>query len=141
MNMRKKSADGSSLVYSTEYGRICQKCDRPAPQCACGHKAELSSLPAQTTVIPSGCKQDPAQDDGIVRISRETKGRKGSGVTLISGLPLAESDLAVLARQLKQRCGSGGTVKNGVIEGQGDQREGVLGELIRLGYQAKKAGG
>ena len=141
MNMRKKSADGSSLVYSTEYGRICQKCDRPAPQCACGHKAELSSLPAQTKLIPSGCKKAPAKDDGIVRISRETKGRKGSGVTLISGLPLAESDLAVLARQLKQRCGSGGTVKNGVIEVQGDQREVVLVELIRLGYQAKKAGG
>ncbi|HCC55370.1 MAG TPA: hypothetical protein DEQ20_10695 [Desulfobulbaceae bacterium] len=139
--MRKKSADGSGLVYSTEHGRTCPKCEKPVSQCACGHKAELSSLPAQTKLIPSGCKKAPAKDDGIVRISRETKGRKGSGVTLISGLPLVESELIALARQLKQRCGSGGTVKNGVIEVQGDQREVVLVELVRLGYKTKKAGG
>ncbi|OGQ98868.1 MAG: hypothetical protein A2505_06825, partial [Deltaproteobacteria bacterium RIFOXYD12_FULL_55_16] len=106
-----------------------------------GCKAELSSLPAQTKLIPSGCKKAPAKGDGIIRVSRETKGRKGSGVTLITGLPLAEDELIALARQLKQRCGSGGTVKNGVIEVQGDQRELVLAELIRLGWQAKKAGG
>ncbi|MFA6497928.1 MAG: translation initiation factor Sui1 [Desulfurivibrionaceae bacterium] len=121
--MRKKSGNGSGLVYSTEHGRTCPHCARPVAQCSCGQKK----------VAPKG--------DGIVRISRETKGRKGSGVTLITGLPLAEPELAALAKQLKQRCGSGGTVKNGVIEIQGDQREVVLAELIRLGYQAKKAGG
>lgn len=123
MIMRKKSADGSGLVYSTEKGRTCPECEKPLTQCACGQK------------------KGPAKGDTIVRVSRETKGRKGSGVTIVTGLPLAEAEMTALARQLKQRCGSGGTVKNGVIEVQGDQREVVLAELIRLGYQAKKAGG
>jgi translation initiation factor 1 len=123
MNLRKKSSSSSGLVYSTEHGRTCPTCEKPVAQCRCGQKKGL------------------AKGDGIVRVSRETKGRKGSGVTLITGLPLAEPELAALAKQLKQRCGSGGTVKNGVIEIQGDQREAVLTELIRLGYQAKKAGG
>ena len=123
MTMRKKSANGSSLVYSTEHGRTCPKCAKPLAQCSCGQKK----------TSPKG--------DGIVRVSRETKGRKGSGVTLITGLPLPVPELAGLAKQLKQRCGSGGTVKNGVIEVQGDHRDVVLAELIRLGYQAKKAGG
>jgi len=122
--MRKKSASGcSGLVYSTEHGRTCPNCARPVAQCTCGQKKTI------------------AKCDGIVRVSRETKGRKGSGVTLITGLPLAEPELNALAKQLKQRCGSGGTVKTGVIEIQGDQRDMVLAELIRLGYQAKKAGG
>ena len=123
MSLRKKSANASGLVYSTEHGRTCPKCEKPLAQCVCGQK------------------KTPAKGDGIVRVSRETKGRKGSGVTLITGLPLTEPELAGLAKQLKQRCGSGGTVKNGVIEVQGDHREVVLAELIRLGYQAKKAGG
>ena len=123
MGMRKKSANTSGLVYSTEHGRTCPHCNNPVTQCTCGQKK----------ATPKG--------DSIVRVSRETKGRKGSGVTLITGLPLAEPELSALAKQLKQRCGSGGTVKNGIIEVQGDQREVVLAELIRLGYQAKKAGG
>lgn len=121
--MRKKAAHNSGLVYSTEHGRTCPKCEKPLTQCACGQK------------------KSPAKGDGIVRVSRETKGRKGSGVTLITGLPLAEPEMTALAKQLKQRCGSGGTVKNGIIEVQGDHRDVVLAELIRLGYQAKKAGG
>ncbi|MCX5864708.1 MAG: translation initiation factor Sui1 [Deltaproteobacteria bacterium] len=121
--MRKKSATGSGLVYSTEHGRTCPSCAKPLAQCSCGQKKAI------------------AKGDGIVRVSRETKGRRGSGVTLITGLPLAELELAALAKQLKQRCGSGGTVKNEIIEVQGDQRDVVLAELIRLGYQAKKAGG
>jgi translation initiation factor 1 len=123
MKMSKKSTGGSGLVYSTEHGKMCPNCARPMGQCSCGQK------------------KAPTKGDGIVRVLRETKGRKGSGVTLVSGLPLAEPELAALAKQLKQRCGSGGTVKNGVIEVQGDQREVVLAELIRLGFQAKKAGG
>ena len=123
MTIRKKSANASGLVYSTEHGRTCPHCAKPLAQCSCGQKKAM------------------AKSDGIVRVSRETKGRKGSGVTLITGLPLAELELNALAKQLKQRCGSGGTVKNGVIEIQGDQREVVLAELFRLGYQAKKAGG
>jgi len=123
MNMRKKSATASALVYSTETGRTCPNCSKPIARCSCGQKKTLP------------------KNDGIVRVSRETKGRKGSGVTLITGLPLADSELSNLAKQFKQRCGSGGTVKNGVIEVQGDHRDVLMAELIRLGYHPKKAGG
>ena len=78
---------------------------------------------------------------GAVRVSRETKGRKGKGVTLVSGLPLAAEELQGLAKKLKQLCGTGGTVKDGVIEIQGDHRDKILAELLKAGFQAKKAGG
>ena len=76
-----------------------------------------------------------------MRISRQTKGRKGSGVCLITGIPLGEAELKNLAKQLKKKCGSGGAVKNGVIEIQGDQREVLVEALMKLGYKAKLAGG
>jgi translation initiation factor 1 len=79
--------------------------------------------------------------DGVVRVSRETKGRKGKGVTLVTGLPLNGTDLADLAKQLKGRCGAGGTVKNGIIEIQGDHRDKVVAELLGRGWTVKKAGG
>lgn len=79
--------------------------------------------------------------DGVVRIGRETKGRKGKGVTVISGLPLAEAELKEVASRLKQLCGTGGTLKEGVIEIQGDQREKVLVHLQKEGYKVKLAGG
>lgn len=103
----------SKLVYSTETGRV--KDEKP--------KAE----------IPTG--------DGIVRIRRETAGRNGKGVTTISGIPLAEAELKELAKVLKVSCGVGGSVKDGVIEIQGDQREKVKAELEKRGYQVKLAGG
>ncbi|MFQ3229045.1 translation initiation factor Sui1 [Reinekea sp.] len=113
---------GSSRVYSTEQGRICPNCDQPVEQCQCS-----------SDVVPEG--------DGIVRLRRETKGRKGKGVTLIEGVLLAPSDLKALAKTLKTRCGTGGTVKEGVIEIQGDFRDLLLEELKKLGYTVKKAGG
>jgi len=79
--------------------------------------------------------------DGIVRVSRETKGRKGKGVTLIRGMALAEPELRLLTSRLKQLCGTGGTLKDGVIEIQGDHRERLLLWLLEQGYKAKKAGG
>ena len=111
-----------SLVYSTDSGRVCPGCRQAIAACVCGKK-----------VMPAG--------DGIVRVSRETKGRKGKGVTLIKGLPLDEAALTALAKQLKAHCGSGGTVKDGVIEIQGDHRDTVLAELARQGFRAKRAGG
>lgn len=72
---------------------------------------------------------------------RQTKGRKGKGVCLITGLPLTEEELKKLAKELKQRCGTGGTVKDGVIEIQGDNRDLLLEELRSRGYQPKLAGG
>jgi translation initiation factor 1 len=113
----------SSLVYSTEHGAICPGCGKPAAQCACS-----KSKPVPKT-------------DGIVRISRQTKGRKGKGVSCVTGLPLSPEKLEDLAKQLKQRCGAGGTVKDGVIEIQGDHRELLALELTKLGYAVKLAGG
>ena len=121
--MSVKSHKDSALVYSTDQGgRVCPGCGHQ-PQCCCCSKKNLP------------------KSDGIIRISRETKGRKGSGVSLISGLPLDKDGLKKLAKRLKQRCGSGGAVKNGVIEVQGDHREVLREELGKQGYKAKLAGG
>ena len=110
------------LVYSTESGRICPECNQPKDQCQCN-------------------QQEQVLGDGKVRIHRETKGRKGKGVTLIKGLPLTESELKVLAKDFKKLCGTGGAVKDGVVEIQGDQREKLLAELAKRGWQPKLAGG
>lgn len=79
--------------------------------------------------------------DGIVRVGRETKGRKGSGVTVITGIPGHPEGLEKLAKQFKQLCGTGGTVKNGVIEIQGEHRDRLVDELQKLGYTVKRSGG
>jgi len=102
----------SRLVYSTDAGRISQT---DAPQ-----------------IVAT---------DGIVRIRRETKGRKGKGVTTVSGLDLPEAQIKILAKQLKQKCSTGGTVKDGVIEVQGDHREKLKVELEKLGHNVTLAGG
>jgi translation initiation factor 1 len=83
----------------------------------------------------------PAHGDGIVRVSRETKGRAGKGVTLVSGVPIVAEALEKLATQLKKRCGTGGTLKDGVIEIQGDHRDTLLTELTKLGFKVKRVGG
>jgi translation initiation factor 1 len=76
-----------------------------------------------------------------VRVGRETKGRAGKGVTTVTGLPLSPADLEALAARLKKRCGSGGTVREGVIEIQGEHRDTLVSELCKLGWPAKKSGG
>lgn len=119
----KDRPEGNGLVYSSEFGRMCPGCNRPAGQCSCREK------PA------------PPKSDGIVRLMRETKGRKGKGVTLITGLPLDDAGLKKLAKALKQKCGCGGSLKNGVIEIQGDHRDVLEQELTGLGYKVKRAGG
>ncbi|OZG74819.1 translation initiation factor [Hahella sp. CCB-MM4] len=112
----------SGVVYSTSQGRTCPDCGQPVVACTC--KAPQA-----------------APGDGRVRVSRETKGRKGKGVTLITGIPLAGEELKSLAKNLKQKCGVGGTIKDGVIEIQGDHRDLLVQELIKQGYDAKKSGG
>jgi len=112
------------LVYSDEIGSTCPKCGLMLKKCRCGSNPDKQS-----------------QKDGIVRIQRETKGRKGKGVTLITGIPLAGDELKSLAKSLKQRCGTGGTIKNGVIEIQGDHRDLLLSLLEDKGWKVKKAGG
>ena len=77
----------------------------------------------------------------LIRVGRETQGRAGKGVSVITGLPLTQLQLEELAKQLKKRCGSGGTVRNSAIEIQGDHRNLLIAELDRLGYAAKRSGG
>lgn len=86
-------------------------------------------------------KADAQKAKDVVRVSRETKGRGGKAVTLVSGISLADKDLDALGKQLKAACGSGGTVKDGVIEVQGDHIDRVLTLLVAQGYKAKRAGG
>lgn len=87
--------------------------------------------------VPKGQVPKPT----TVRVGRETKGRKGKGVTTVSDLPLDDEALRELATLLKGRCGTGGTVKDGRIEIQGDQRDRLTAELEKLGYRVKRAGG
>lgn len=118
------SNSNSRLVYSDEFGSTCPKCGQQLQKCRCNNTSENR---------PKG--------DRIVRIQRETKGRKGKGVTLITGIPLAGDELKALAKTLKQKCGTGGTIKNGIIEIQGDHRDLLLNLLQDKGWQVKKAGG
>jgi len=113
----------SRLVYSDTLGKICPNCQQPVASCRCKQQQRYGS------------------GDGIVRISRETKGRKGKGVTLISGVPLDAAGLKALAKELKRLCGTGGTLKDGVIEIQGDQRDKLLPVLQEKGWTVKRAGG
>ncbi|MBI9086937.1 MAG: translation initiation factor Sui1 [Desulfobacterales bacterium] len=119
-----------SLVYSTEAGRICPECRKPCSACICIKKKPSSKIPPGTH-----------PHDGIVRIQRETKGRKGKTATLVCGLSLNEHDLKQLARKLKTLCGTGGSVKNGMIVIQGDHRQTLLNAIQQQGYTAKLAGG
>ena len=86
-------------------------------------------------------KPQAPKGDGIVRVGRETKGRKGKGMTIITGVPIHPEGLKDLAKTLKQKCGTGGTVKGQTIEIQGDQRDLLIAELQSMGYTVKKAGG
>jgi len=116
------SKKNSSLVYSTETGKLCPECEQAIADCICKQEQE-----------PKG--------DGIVRVSLDTKGRKGKGVTLISGLLLKSEDLKTLGKELKQKCGVGGAVKDGKIEIQGDHRDKVIELLKAKSFQVKRAGG
>ena len=120
--MKATKASGG-LVYSTEGGRMCPACRKPTAQCVCSQK---------TTVVST---------DGIARVSRETKGRNGKAVTLVKGLPLDLAALTAQAKSLKAACGSGGTLKDGVIEVQGDHVERVIALLKQQGFGVKRAGG
>lgn len=98
--------------------------------------------PPEETQLPSETINTKTQNKKItLKVGRETAGYKGKGITTIFDTPLDEAALLSLAATLKQKCGTGGTVKNDRIEIQGDQRERVIKELEKLGYQVKRAGG
>lgn len=112
----------SGLVYSTDSGRHCPACEQPQDNCICAEQP-----------INNG--------DGIARVRRESKGRGGKTVTTIQGLCLTLEELKTLTAALKKRCGCGGSLKDGVIEIQGDQVELLIEELQKRGFTAKKSGG
>ncbi|WP_373975967.1 translation initiation factor Sui1 [Chitinibacter sp. SCUT-21] len=114
----KKSTQGG-LVYSTEHGRMCPTCQQAIAQCTC-----------KAAPKPSG--------DGIVRISREV--RSGKTISVIRGVLLEAAELNKLGKELKNLCGTGGTVKDGVIEIQGDHRE-LIAKKLATRWTVKLAGG
>ena len=115
--------NNSRPVYSTDKGRLCPGCGFAAAACRC----------------KQGQKTDPG--DGIVRLKRETKGRGGKGVTLITGVALPEAEMKELAKKLKQLCGTGVTMKDGVIESQGGMRGRFLAWFQANNFKVKIAGG
>lgn len=119
-----KSSAKGGLVYSTDGGRMCPDCRQVLAQCVCRTVASTRQV-----------------GDGIARVGRETKGRGGKSVTIVKGLALDPAGLALLGKQLRAACGSGGTVKDGVIEVQGDHCDRVIEELKKSGHSAKRAGG
>ncbi len=119
----KSSISAGRLVYSTDVGRTCPVCRQALGQCSC-----------------KSARRKPA-GDGVVRVSRSSKGRGGKTVTLIEGVALDDAALTQLGKQLKSACGSGGTVKDGVIEIQGDHRELVMRLLADKAYTVKASGG
>lgn len=121
--MTRTDQKDTRLVYSTEHGGNCPACGKKRDRCQCKR---------QTT---------PAAGDGIVRVGRSTRGRKGKGVTTITGIPVDDSELKAVAKTLKQKCGSGGTVKSGTIEIQGDHRDLLVAELKQMGYTVRRSGG
>jgi len=120
--MKNRNADGG-LVYSTGSGRMCPGCRQPVAICQCA------------------ASSSPRISDGIVRVSRETQGRKGKGVTVIRGLPMEPAVVDKIARELKAACGSGGAVKEGAVEIQGDHRDRIVLLLQAAGLTVKRAGG
>lgn len=101
---------------------MCPGCRQPLADCVC------SQVNARV------------KTDGVVRVSLETKGRGGKGVTLVKGLAMDPLALMHMGKQLRAACGSGGTVKEGVIEVQGDHVQGVMVMLQKLGHVVKRSG-
>jgi len=122
------------VVYTTGVGRTCPDCGKPLAQCECAarRKAAASAAP------PAATAGAPRR---VVRLRRDAQQRGGKVVTLVEEVPLAGDALAALAKELKQKCGVGGTVKDGAIELQGDQRERIEPLLREKGWEVKRAGG
>ena len=118
----------SRTVYTTASGRVCPNCGKPVAQCTC--KKTTASTPSASS-----------SNDGVIRVGLEKKHRAGKTVSVVSGLSLAPDALRELASDLKRRCGTGGTIKDGVIEIQGDHRDTLIEALKEHGYKPKRVGG
>ena len=120
--MTRKRSSNSQLVYSTDGG--------PQP-----------GTPKAPRRAGKGAAPPGPPTDGVVRVGRQTKGRKGKGVTLVTGAPVSGADLEALSRELKTLCGAGGTLRGDVIEIQGDHRDRIIAALEARGWKPKRAGG
>jgi len=128
------SGRGDRLVYSSEAGRICPACGRKISVCDCRGKGARARIAARDEA------EAERASDGVVRVGRSTKGRGGKVVTTISGVPGGDEARKALAAELKRACGTGGSVKDGVIEIQGEHAETLAAELARRGFKVKRAG-
>ncbi len=124
--MSPKRGDGT--VYSSQHGRMCPHCGLPEKRCQC-------------RANPRGAGRDAPAGDGIARVRREKKGRGGKTVTTVTGIDLPPDALRDLAKDLRRHCGTGGTLKDGIIEIQGDHADKVAEALAERGLQVKRAGG
>ena len=129
-----RSGGEDRLVYSSEQGRICPACGRTESRCQCRGKS------ARARIKEREIAAEARAHDGIVRVGRSTKGRKGKTVSTVTGVPLAAEELRALAGDLKRCCGTGGALKDGVIEIQGDHRDTLVSELEKRGFKVKRAG-
>ena len=124
-----KTNKADRTVYSSVAGRICPNCALPSRRCVC-------------RANPRGARAETAPEgDGIVRVGRSSKGRKGKTVTSVTGVPLPPDEVRELAKDLKRVCGTGGTLKDGAIEIQGDHRDTLVRELEARGFRVKRTGG
>ena len=120
---------GDRTVYSSTHGRVCPHCGLPSKRCQC-------------RANPRGAGRDAeSAGDGIARVRREKKGRGGKTVTTVSGIALPEGELRDLAKTLRRSCGTGGTLKDGVIEIQGDHADKIVAALEERGMKVKRSGG
>jgi len=131
---RARGEGGDRLVYSSERGRVCPSCGRSESRCRCRGKGARARIKARDEAVAAKAS------DGIVRVGRSTKGRRGKIVSTVTGVPLADEELRELAGDLKRHCGSGGALKDDVIEIQGDHRDTLVEELEKRGFKVKRAG-
>lgn len=116
------------MVFSTRGDDVCPRCGALPSACRCARG--------------EGAARAPARSGAAVRVGRETAGRKGAGVTVVSGLPLDAAELVALAKEWKRSLGTGGTVRaDGGIELAGEHRDKLMADLERRGYRPKRAGG
>ena len=132
--MSTRSGGGDRLVYSSEQGRVCPSCGRSEARCNCRGKGARARIKARDDA------EAAKASDGIVRVGRSTKGRRGKTVSTVTGVALEEEELLELTGALKRRCGTGGALKEGVIEIQGDHRDTLVEELEKRGFKVKRAG-
>lgn len=112
-------------MYTTELGRICPNCGKPLEKCVCSSK-----------------KTNRPDADGVVRVGLEKKGRAGKTVTVVTGLQGSDDGLRDLVSEMKRKCGTGGTLKDGIVEIQGDHRDTLVALLKAKGLRnVKKVGG